>query len=129
MFFTFQIMGKPDYIDVAVDAFRKLVVDKKLENFLNDNAELEDQNIHETIPLLNTDIDSQVNIDNQIMDKSDNQANDNRTEDNDDESIKEDKKLAIEQLFDQDPEKNKVQDNDIVNHKVKRNNSKKNFVF
>ena len=129
MFFTFQIMGKPDYIDVAVDAFRKLVVDKKLENFLNDNAELKDQNIHETIPLLNTDIDSQVNIDNQIMDKSDNQANDNRTEDNDDESIKEDKKLAIEQLFDQDPDKNKVQDNDIVNHKVKRNNSKKNFVF
>ena len=86
-------MGKPDYIDVAVDAFRKLVVDKKLENFLNDNAELEDQNIHETIPLLNTDIDSQVNIDNQIMDKSDNQANDNRTEDNDDESIKEDQEM------------------------------------
>lgn len=32
-------MGKPDYIDLAVESFRKLLIDEDLEHFLNTGEE------------------------------------------------------------------------------------------
>ncbi|XP_023321420.1 rRNA-processing protein EFG1 [Eurytemora carolleeae] len=34
-----KIMGKPDYIDLAVESFRKLLIDEDLEHFLNTGEE------------------------------------------------------------------------------------------
>ena len=36
-------MGKPDYIDIAVDAFRKLLIDEDLEHFLNTGQEKDEK--------------------------------------------------------------------------------------